>query len=423
MAYNRAARRITESQRALFLLTLTYTLSMCDRMILSILFPDIKAEFGLSDTQLGLLGGISFALFYSIMGLPIARLADSHNRKWIVITSLLVFSLMTALSGLAGGFISLMILRIGVGVGEAGVNPASHSIIADFFPSTRRASAMSVLMLGASLGMLGGYVGGGFLAETYNWRVALVSVGMPGLVLAVLMMKYLSEPDREVSESEVNRAPPRILLTAAHLWQDKAMRHLIAGSVIAGLTGYGLAQWLPVFFMRTHDLGQTQTGILMAANFGILGAIGAVVMGVYFDRLSRNGFEKGMKVLAFIPFLTAPLFIMGLFAEDIRTSILFFIIPGFAANYVIGPTIAMVQTLAPHNMRAVASAVKMLCLNLVGMGLGPLLVGLFSDLLTPVLGPSALGVALACFTLLGFLGSFHFWLCARTLANRPEAVE
>ena len=410
-----AGHRIT-----LTLLMLAYTLSMCDRMILSILFPDIKAEFGLTDTQLGLLGGISFALFYATMGLPIARLSDQYSRKRIIITSLVIFSLMTAFCGLAAGFISLLILRIGVGIGEAGVNPASHSIIADYFPPQRRAFAMAILMLGGSLGMMLGFVGGGFIAEAYNWRIALVSVGVPGLFLAVVMARSLREPARGTYETEAPPPPPPILTTAAAMWANPAMRHLIAGSVVAGLVGYGFTQWLPTFFIRAHDLSQSQTGMLMAVLFGISGAIGALVAGKWFDRLSNRGFQYGMWMLAIVPFFTIPLFILGLLADNLTTAILLFIIPGFAANYVIGPTIAMIQTLSPVHMRAVSSAIKMLCLNLIGMGIGPLLVGLLSDLLTPRYGGDALAVGLAYFTLVGLWGSLHFWLCGRALAKQNK---
>ena len=410
-----AGHRIT-----LTLLMLAYTLSMGDRMILSILFPDIKAEFGLTDTQLGLLGGISFALFYATMGLPIARLSDQYSRKRIIITSLVVFSLMTAFSGLAAGFISLLILRIGVGIGEAGVNPASHSIIADYFPPQRRAFAMAILMLGGSLGMMLGFVGGGFIAEAYNWRIALVSVGVPGLFLAVVMARSLREPARGTYETEAPPPPPPILTTAAAMWANPAMRHLIAGSVVAGLVGYGFTQWLPTFFIRAHDLSQSQTGMLMAVLFGISGAIGALVAGKWFDRLSNRGFQYGMWMLAIVPFFTIPLFILGLLADNLTTAILLFIVPGFAANYVIGPTIAMIQTLSPVHMRAVSSAIKMLCLNLIGMGIGPLLVGLLSDLLTPRYGGDALAVGLAYFTLVGLWGSLHFWLCGRALAKQNK---
>lgn len=415
-----ASQPLAGHRTALTLLMLAYTLSMCDRMILSILFPDIKAEFGLTDTQLGLLGGISFALFYATMGLPIARLSDQYNRKRIIITSLVVFSLMTAFSGLAAGFVSLLILRIGVGIGEAGVNPASHSIIADYFPPQRRAFAMAILMLGASLGMMLGFVGGGFIAEAYGWRIAMVSVGVPGLLLAVVMARVLREPGRGTYESETPPPPPPILTTAATMWANPAMRHLIAGSVVAGLVGYGFTQWLPTFFIRAHDLSQSQTGMLMAGVFGISGAIGALAAGKWFDRLSRRGFQYGMRMLAVVPFFTIPFFIMGLLADNLTAAILLFIIPGFAGNYVIGPTIAMIQTLSPVHMRAVSSAIKMLCLNLIGMGLGPLLVGVLSDLLTPSYGEDALAVGLAYFTLVGLWGSLHFWLCARALAKQAK---
>ena len=402
----------------LTLLMLAYTLSMCDRMILSILFPDIKAEFGLTDTQLGFLGGISFALFYATMGLPIAKLSDQYSRKRIIIASLIIFSIMTALGGMATGFISLLVFRIGVGIGEAGVNPASHSIIADYFPPQRRAFAMAILMLGGSFGMMFGFVGGGFIAEAYNWRIALVSVGVPGLLLAVVMARSLREPGRGTYEIETPPPPPPIRTTAATMWANPAMRHLIAGGIAVGLMGYGFTQWLPTFFMRTHDLSQSQTGMLMAGVFGISGAIGALAAGKWFDRLSTRGFQHGMRMLAIVPFFTGPFFIMGLLADDLTTAILLFIIPGFAGNYAIGPTIAMVQTLSPVHMRAVSSAIKMLCLNLIGMGLGPLLVGVLSDLLTPEYGEDALSVALAFFTLVGLWGTVHFWLCGRALAKQ-----
>ena len=402
----------------LTLLMLAFTLSICDRMILSILFPDIQAEFGLSDTQLGLLGGMTFALFYATMGLPIARLSDQYSRKIIIITSLVIFSLLTVFSGLAAGFISLLLFRIGVGTGEAGVNPASHSIIADYFPPQRRGFAMAILMLGGSFGMMLGFVGGGFIAEAYGWRIALVSVGVPGVLLAVFMAKLLKEPVRGTFETETPPPPPPILATAAAMWANPAMRHLIAASIIAGMVSYGLTQWLPTFFMRSHDLSQSETGMLIAGVFGILGAIGALVAGKWFDRLSIRGFQYGLWMIAIVPFFSMPFFVLGLLADNLTTAMLLFIVPGFCANFFLGPTLAMVQTLSPVHVRAVTAAIKMLFLNLIGLGLGPLLVGVLSDVLSPSYGEQALAVALAYFTLLGLWGSLHFWLCGRAIAKQ-----
>lgn len=408
---------------ALLLLVLAYTVSISDRMILSILFPDIKAEFALSDSQLGLLGGLSFALFYATMGLPIARLSDQFSRKRIIIASLVIFSLMTALSGWAAGFITLLLLRIGVGIGEAGVNPASHSILADYYPPNRRAFAMATLMLGTNFGMMLGYVGGGFIAEAYNWRIALMAVGALGLPLAVVMARFLREPARGVFEEEAPPLPPRILTSAATMWANPAIRHIIAGSVIMGMMTYGFAQWMPTFFIRSHEVSQSQAGMLMAGLFGILGAIGALVAGRLFDRLSHRGFQHGLWMIAAAQILALPFMVVALLADNLTVALLLFVIPAFTSNFFLGPTIAMIQTLSPVNMRAVASAIKMLCLNLIGMGLGPLVVGVLSDALTPYYGDAALQLAMACFTMVGLWGALHLWLCGRALSANLPATE
>lgn len=405
---------------ALTLLVLAFTLSISDRMILSILFPDIKLEFGLSDTQLGLLGGLSFAVFYATLGLPIARLADRYRRKVIIITSLVVFSLMTALSGWAAGFVSLLILRIGVGVGEAGVNPASQSIVADYFPSRQRAFAMAVLMLGANFGMIIGFAGGGLVAQEYGWRVALMSVGFPGLILALFMVFMLREPPRgnfASSSTLEDFAPPPIFETARFIWRTPALRHLVAGSTATAMLVYGLTQWVPTFFIRIHELGQSQVGILMAAFFGVLGAIGALLCGKLTDRYSEKGLQYGVWLVAGAMILAIPFWAAAFMASELTVALLLFVVPAFTASFYLGPSLALIQTLSPVPMRAVSSAINMFCLNLIGMGLGPLSLGILSDLLTPVYGDDGLKVALASFSILGLWGATHFILCGRALAR------
>jgi predicted MFS family arabinose efflux permease len=411
---------------ALTLLVLSFTLSITDRMILSILFPDIQAEFGISDTQLGLLGGLSFALFYATFGIPIARLSDQFSRKIIIVTSLVIFSLMTVLSGWATGFIMLVLLRIGVGIGEAGVSPASQSIIADYFPPQRRSFAMAILMLGANLGMMIGFIGGGYIAEHYGWRTALMAVGAPGLLLALLMAIYLKEPPRGSFETSPESAPtstpeephPTIFSTAANMWANPAMRHLIAGITISGMMSYGLTQWLPTFFMRIHEMTQSQAGLMLAGVFGILGAVGALTSGKITDKLSAKGNQYGVWLIACSQVISMPFFIAAILVDNLTLVIALFIIPAFLSNFYLGPTLALIQTLSPVNMRAVAAAIKMLCLNLIGLGLGPLIVGFLSDLLTPLYGDSSLRIALASFTLIGLWGTTHFILCGRALASK-----
>ncbi|MEO0435347.1 MAG: MFS transporter [Pseudomonadota bacterium] len=408
---------------ALTLLLAAFTLSITDRMILSILFPNIKAEFGVSDTQLGLLGGLSFALFYATMGLPIARLADQRSRKWIVIASLLTFSAMTTLSSLSVGFLMLLLLRLGVGIGEAGVNPASHSMLADYFPPHRRAFAMATLMLGASLGVMLGFIWGGFVAERFGWRAALLSVGLPGLALAAAMARWLKEPARGSFETSVPGPAPAILQTARWMWSDLAMRHLVAGSVVMGMVTYGLTQWVPTFLIRTHGLTQSKAGLLMAGVFGILGAVGALASGKLFDHLSQKGYERGMWMIVLVMVVSLPFAVTGFSSDDLKTALIFLIIPGFTSNFFLGPTIAMVQTLSPVPMRAVAAAVKMLCLNLIGLGLGPLIVGGLSDALGAKHGDNALQISLTYFLFVGLWGAVHFGLCARELAKRTKKAD
>lgn len=418
-------RPLDGHRRALLLLVLAYTLSIADRMVLSVLFPNIKAEFGLSDAELGLLGGFSFALFYATLGIPIARLADRYSRKIIIVVSLIIFSLMTALSGWAAGLVSLFIFRIGVGIGEAGVNPASHSIIADYFPTHRRAFAMAILMLGANAGMILGFVAGGVVAEYYGWRVALMSVGFPGLLLAVVFVRLFREPPRGGFDNNRKpnvspEPPPPIRKTAQYLWSNRALRHLLLGSVVIGMLANGLMQWMPTFFMRNHEMAQSQVGVLMALFFGALGATGALVSGKLADRFSSKGFEYGMWMVAGAMALAIPFWMVAFLVDNLGLALALFIIPAFTGNCYLGPSLALIQTLSPVPMRAVASAITMFCLNLIGMGLGPLIVGLLSDALTPWFDGAALQVALACFSFLGLWGAIHFVLCGKALARQTQ---
>lgn len=411
-----------EKQRrlALILLVLAYAMSMADRMVLSVLFEPIKAEFGLQDVQLGLLGGLSFALFYATLGIPIAILADRSNRRTIITASLALFSLTTTLCGAAWNFVSLVFFRMLVGVGEAGVNPSSHSILADYYPPEKRASAMSMLSVGASLGQILGLVAGGLIGQYFGWRVALFTLGVPGLVLALFVFKYLKLPARGQSDradphlrlETAQQAPaPSLLEVAAFMWGSLAMRHMLIAGTLAVTMAYGVMQWLPAFFMRAHDLSQGQVGLLMGGLFGLLGVAGALTAGVVFDRLSAKKSAYGVWALALTQVVVAPIAIAAYQAESLALAVGLFIIPAFTASFFLGPLISLNQSLVTPNMRSVSSAVKMLVFNLVGLGIGPLLIGALSDYFEPSYGPGSLGIALSIGACLSFWTALHLWRC------------
>jgi len=417
--------RPAHARTALTLLFLAYALSITDRMILSVLFEPIRVEFGASDTQMGLLGGLSFALFYATLGVPIARLADQKDRRLIIVLSLGLFSLMTAMSGLASGFVMLFLLRIGVGIGEAGVNPASQSIIADYYPEQHRGTAMSILAVGAPVGMIGGFLIGGTVSEAYGWRAAMFAVGIPGLALAALMYFLLREPQRGGSGSAVvaNTVQPGIKNSAVFMFKNTALRQLLIASTITGMGSYGASTWLPAFFVRVHDFSQAQVGLLMALLFGGLGAVGTLVGGKLFDVQSNKGPARGVWMIAIVQISVIPLYIAAYQVNAISFAIGLFLLPAFAGNFFLGPTLALIQSLSPVAMRAVAAAIKMFCLNLVGLSLGPLIVGFLSDVLQPEYQERSLPIALSVLALLSIWSAVHFWLCGKALQRAQLNTE
>lgn len=411
-------------QMTLFLLFLAYALSIADRMILTVLFEPIKAEFGLTDTQLGLLGGFSFAVFYATLSLPIARVADRADRSKIIFASLLMFSVTAALCGFATSFLMLVIMRIGVGIGEAGVNPASQSILGDYYPPEKRASAMSILTIGANVGMMFGFIVGGLIAQTYGWRAALITVAMPGLFLAVVIWFKLKEPQRGYFDKLLNKAAepekevqPSMGATIKELWNIASYRQLIIGSTISGTVSYGMTSWVPTFYMRVHGLSQSEVGLLLAGIFGVVGAAGAFVGGKLVDRLSRRGFQFGVWMIAASQIIVLPLAVCAYLMDPLALSVALYVLPVFVSMFYLGPVMALIQTIAPVRMRATASSLKMLALNLIGMSLGPLMIGALSDYLQPFYGDYSLRLAMAVTTCLSLWSAYHFFLSGRALAK------
>jgi len=407
------------------LLLVVYASNFLDRQILAILLQPIKQDMGLSDTQLGLLSGIAFALFYATLGIPLARWADKHNRVNLISACITIWSGMTALSGMAGNFLQLLLARIGVGIGEAGCSPPAHSIIADYFKADARARAMAIYFLGLPLGSMLGYLLGGWVNELYGWRVALLCVGLPGLGLAVLVRLSLREPPRghaDGIQGSDHEAPP-LKSALAGLWNNRSFRHLVAGTSLVALSTYGSATWFPAFMMRTHGMTTGQIGswlALLAAGSGIFGTL---LSGYFSDRLGRRDDRWYVWIPGLSIILSTPFTIAALLSPDV-SGLLLFLIPISLAQVIYAPPVfATVQRLVGLRSRAIASAILLFVANLIGLGLGPLLLGMASDLLTDWLGSEALRYALLMTTGIGVWASLHFFLAARSLADDLKRAE
>ena len=376
------------------MLIVVYMTSYLDRQILSILLPQIKAEFKVSDTYLGLLTGFAFAVFYTTLGIPLARMADRGSRVNLLAICIASWSLMTALCGTALTFVQLTLARIGVGVGEAGCNPSAHSLIADYFPFEKRAFALSAYATGVPLGSLLGLALGGWLGETYGWRVAFIAVGLPGLLLAVVVKMVLKEPARGKVDGIRDEDAPGMLQTFRYLWRAKSFRGLCAASAADAFVGYGLLLWLPTYLIRSFGLGPSEIGLRLGIMFGIAGVIGALGAGLLTDRLGK----RDRRFYCLMPMIVYGIALVGnvlvYTSQSVSATFALLIVPLIVLPAGGGPLYAATQAIAPVRMRATAAALLLLTTNLIGLGLGPAFVGLASDLLAPEYGDSSLRYAM-----------------------------
>ena len=404
----------------LFVLTAVYVSNYVDRQILSILLEPIKHAFDLSDTQLGFLSGISFAIFYATLGIPIAFRADRGNRRSIITLATLVFSLMTAVCGLAQSFVQLALARIGVGIGEAGSSPPSHSILADLYRPHERATAMAIFALGVNIGILIGFLAGGWINELFGWRAAFLVVGVPGLLLALLVRMTVREPSRGHSEGrghEAGAAAPPLADAFRLFWRVRSLRHIAAGAALNSFVGYGAVAWLPAFLIRSFGMSTGDVGTALALIIGIVGGAGTFLGGYFADRLGRRDVRWNVWLVAACVGGATP-FAFGVFlARDVFTALSSFLVPAAVGALYLGPCLAMVQGLVPLRMRTVASAVLLFVINIIGLGLGPQMVGLLSDLFAPRFGEESLRYALLTAGLVNVWAALHFFLAGRTLAR------
>ncbi len=405
----------------LAILTAIFTISFMDRQILAILFEPLKREFELTDTQLGLLSGPAFVLFYTALGIPVALWADRGNRSRIIGLALVVFSTMTVLCGLAASFWQLLLARIGVAVGEAGTNPPSQSIIAELYGPEERTAAMGWFSLGPHLGLLLGLLLGGWLGQWYGWRAALWTAGAIGIACAVMVRVSLHEPPRDLSGGPPAKSPATLREGCGFILSHHALRHLYVGGSLLSFVAYGLVTWLPSFLMRTHGLTTGQAGTAVAVMMGIFGAVGTLAGSRLTNRLARAGIHWKARAPALGAMAMLLFVVGGILADNLAAALICLGIASIGIVWFLPPTFALVQDLTDPRMRALAAALLLFVGNLVGLGLGSQLIGLLSDALAPRLGPDALRHALLLVVPIGLWGAYHYLRAARAVTAATGA--
>ncbi len=407
----------------LLVLMLTYAFSYMDRQILAIVLEDLRTELQLSDTQLGLLSGVAFALFYSTLGVPIARLADRSSRVGIISVALAFWSVMTALCGVAQNFLQLFVCRMGVGIGEAGGTPPAHSLIADYFARHERAMALSVYSLGLAFGAVLGLALGGLVAEVYGWRTAFIVAGLPGVLLALLVHWTVREPARGgmepagVEAAESMRDGGSLLQTVQRLWARPAYRLLALSSLLTSFVSHSISTWLPSYFMRQYELGQSEAG-LATALINLLGGVPGLLLGGWLgDRLARRQVAWLGRLPALALGLALCTVLGGLWSGDYAVAVVCFGGSIFLYQFSHGPSLAAIQwTLAPAE-RAQGAAFVFFLGNLFGLTLGPLLVGAVSDLGTERFGSQSLSLGMSVVTFILIAASITYWRAGAALAR------
>ncbi len=432
---NKGAESTAYRGYVLLILVVVYTFNFIDRQIVGILAIPIKAELLLSDTQLSLMGGLAFALFYTFLGIPIAMLADRRSRTWIMTAALALWSVMTAACGLAQNFWQLFLARLGVGVGEAGGVAPAYSLIADYFPPHQRARALSVYSFGIPIGGALGIVLGGVLSSLLGWRAAFILVGISGVLLAPLFRLTVREPERgRFDSAQADATPAPVAKVVATLRSKPSFWFLSLGAASSSMMGYGLIFWLPSFFVRSF--GQDLAGffawlpgwmlpaaagpVLYASYFygSILlvgGLLGIWIGGYLADRYGARSKSAYALIPAIAFVATIPFFLLGVLSDSLPLTYVAFVLPTALSLAWLGPVLSAFQHLVPPNMRATASAVFLFINNLLGIGLGNLVIGALSDHLHEAYGDESLRYAILAGTVFYILAATLFFIAAPRL--------
>lgn len=395
---------------ALFILMIVYAFNFIDRQILNILQTPIKEELGISDFALGLLTGTSFTLVYVFVGIFVARIADATSRKTVVTASLAIWSGFTALSGLAMNYWQLLTYRLGVAFGEAGGSPPSHAMLSDLYEEEKRGRALAIYSAGVYIGTMTGYVAGGWLSEEFHWRTAFFVVGLPGVLLAVLMWFTIREPVRGLSGIRPPKAKLKFTEAFSKLWSLKSFRYYSIATGAGTFVTYGVGNWMVPYLERSHGWERTEIGLTYGITAGIFGAAGTIGGGYLADRFGRTDRRWFLWVPMIGKLASGPFFIFGLLAPNGWLALTGYALGLICASIYLGPSIAITHHLVPASMRAMSSAVLFFILNAIGLGFGPMLVGILSDhfTATTTLNQDSLRWAMVC-AVLGTYPLCYLW--------------
>lgn len=405
----------------LAILVLVYTFNFIDRQIIGILAVPIKADLGLSDTELGLMGGLAFALFYTTLGVPVAMLADRKSRTWIMTIALAMWSLMTAVCGLVQNFWQLFAARLGVGIGEAGGVAPAYSLISDYFPPEQRARALGVYSFGIPIGSAVGIVFGGIIASYIDWRAAFFIVGIAGLVLAPVFRLTVKEPVRGQFDPEGAKTDPASVLEVARMLASKrSFWGLSLGAACSSMMGYGVFFWLPSFLVRSFELTLLEASLFFGSILLVGGVAGIWLGGVLADKYGKAS-KSAYAVIPAIAFLaTVPFYVVGVLSPTLGLVSVVLVVPTALGLAWLGPVLSAIQHLVPPNMRATASAIFLLINNLIGIGLGTALIGAISDALFERFGDDSLRYAILAGTVFYLAAAALFLISARRLEQDWE---
>ena len=404
---------------ALAVLVVVYTLNFVDRQILAILLPAIKADFSVDDWVLGFIAGPAFALFYATLGVPIAALADRFNRRNLIAIAIAIWSVMTALSGLAGSILHLTLARIGVGVGEAGCSPPAHSLISDYYPPEQRSTAMGIYTVGISMGIMIAYLAGGWVVENIGWREAFFIVGIPGLLLALIVRFTVQEPPRGMSENRSDSGEsPGMFEVAKFLLRRKSFIHIAVGSGLASFGGYASISFFPSFLVRSHGMSIGEIGIYLGLLYGIGGGLGFAGGGYVADKLGRHDKKWSLWGVAIATMIAWILIFPVYLLDNVYWALALFFLPIVFSNFYLATTFAQVQSMVGLRMRAVGSALVLLILNIIGLGLGPQVTGLLSDMLAGPFGSESMRYSLLIVgAVVGPWSALHYFFAGRHIES------